>query len=142
MTRVRVLLADDHAAVLTRVAELLEPEFDVVGTVTNGRDLITEAKKLAPDVVVLDISMPVLDGIEAAVQLRKDGSKAKVVFLTVQDRVEFVNACFAAGGLGYVVKSCMTKDLLPSIALALTDHRFISPSLQSHLEQLNKQEAP
>jgi DNA-binding NarL/FixJ family response regulator len=76
---------------------------------------------------VLDISMPGLTGIEAARQLREAGSSAKVVFLTVHERVEFVNACLAEGALGYVVKSRLAVDLIPAIREALSGHRFISP---------------
>ncbi len=129
MTRVRVLLADDHPAVREMVNALLQEEFDVVGEVTNGREMLCEAQRLQPDVVVLDISMPVLDGIGAALQLRADASKARVVFLTVQDRIEFVRAGLAAGALGYVIKSHMTIDLIPAIRNALAGHQFVSPGL-------------
>ena len=131
MKRARVLLADDHPAVRERVAALLEPDCEVVGMVANGRDLLTEARRLQPDVVVLDISMPLLDGIEAATQLHASDSKAKVVFLTIHDRAEFVRAGLAAGALGYVIKSRLTSDLLTAIHESLAGHRFISPTLQS-----------
>jgi DNA-binding NarL/FixJ family response regulator len=97
LNRVRILMADDHSAVLERAAALLESEFEVVGTAANGRDLLNEAKRLQPDVVILEISMPLLDGIEAATILDSSSSKAKVIFLTSHDGVEFIHACFNAG---------------------------------------------
>lgn len=108
-------MADDHLVLRERVAALLEPDFEVVGQVANGRDLLTEARRLKPDVVVLDISMPLIDGIEAASQLLSSGSEARVVFLTIQDRIEFIRAGLATGALGYVIKSRLTIDLLTAI---------------------------
>jgi len=127
LNRPRVLLADDHSAVTERVSALLRANFEVVGTVTNGRDLLFESARLHPDVIVMDISMPELSGIEAAHELRCLGSSARVVFLTVQKRVEFVRACFAEGALGYVIKSRLATDLIPAIQDALSGHFFISP---------------
>ena len=107
--------------------ELLESSFDVVGTVGNGVALVEDAKRLHPDLIVLDISMPGITGIEATRELRQSGSTAKVVFLTVHERVEFVHACLAEGALGYVIKSRLQVDLIPAILEALSGHRFISP---------------
>lgn len=128
MSRPRIMLADDQSSVTERVRALLQPDFDVVGIVSNGKDLLFESARLRPDVIVLDISMPELSGIEAAHELRCLGSMAKVVFLTVQTRVEFVRACLAEGALGYVVKSRLASDLIPAIEDALSGHSFISPS--------------
>ena len=129
MNRTRVLLADDHAAVCESVSALLAAECDVVGAVANGRDLLVEADRLRPDVVVTDISMPLIDGIEAAEELRARKSEARVVFLTIHDRVEFVRACLAAGAMGYVTKSRLTTDLILAIREVLAGRRFISPTL-------------
>lgn len=126
-SQARILLADDHAPIIERVTILLEPGFDVVGSVDNGTDLVSEAARLQPDLIVLDISMPGLTGIQAAQELRQAGSKAKLVFLTVHERVEFVRACLAEGALGYVVKSRLAVDLIPAIHEALAGRRFISP---------------
>lgn len=128
MHQPRVLLADDHNIVLERVLSLLQPHFQIVGTVNNGRELVAEALRLQPDVIVLDISMPVLSGIQAAHELREAGSTAKLVFLTVHDEPGIVDACFAEGGLGYVSKSRLRRDLVPAITEALCDRAFISPS--------------
>ncbi|MGB8770303.1 MAG: response regulator transcription factor [Candidatus Korobacteraceae bacterium] len=135
MNRVRVLLADDHTAVCKSVSALLQAEFDVVGTVANGRDLLAEADRLHPDVVVTDISMPLIDGIEAAQQLRVSNPQAKVIFLTIHDLAEFVRAGFSAGALGYVIKSHLTTDLIPAIHATLAGRQFISPVLQSQHAQ-------
>ena len=132
MTRARILLADDHPAVRKMVSSLLHNEFEVVGEAADGREMLSEAGRLQPDVVVLDISMPLLDGIAAAIQLRASESKAKIVFLTVQGRPEFVRAGLAAGALGYVIKSHMTIDLVTAIHEALANREFVSPSLFSH----------
>ena len=124
-----MLLADDHGLVLARVLSLLESSFEVVGTANNGRDLLTEAQRLHPDVIVLDITMPILTGIEAAHELREAGSMVKLVFLTVNEDAAFVRACFAEGALGYVKKSRLGTDLIPAINDALSGRRFISPSV-------------
>lgn len=123
----RILLVDDHQLVLERVSGLLTPIFDVVGSAHSGREMILEAIRLDPDVIVTDISMPDVDGIEAAHQLRVTGSRAKLVFLTIHTDEEFVKACLAAGALGYVIKTHLKRDLIPAIRAALSDHSFISP---------------
>jgi DNA-binding NarL/FixJ family response regulator len=127
--RPRILLADDHSAVLARVLALLKSRFEVVGTATNGRDLVAEAERLQPDVIVLDITMPILTGIDAAHELREAGSTVKLVFLTVHEEAAFVRACFAEGCLGYVKKSRVATDLVPAINEALSGRCFISPSV-------------
>jgi DNA-binding NarL/FixJ family response regulator len=129
LDRIRVLLADDHEDFLAVVARLLEPEFEVVQTVSDGQALLAEAARLKPDVVVLDISMPVLDGIEAARRLQAAGSKSRLVFLTVHQDADYVRAARAAGAQGYVVKCGLASDLLPALREALAGRSFVSPSL-------------
>lgn len=129
MSRPRVLLVDDHQLVLERVTALLQSKFDVVGAARTGREMIAEAIRLKPDVIVADISMPGLSGIEAAHQLHEKGSTAKLVFLTIHSNDEFV-ACLAEGALGYVVKSHMKADLIPAINAALSGQSFISSGRQ------------
>jgi len=124
--RRRILLADDHLLVLERVTRFLQPTFDVVGVAHNGLEMVLEAMRLNPDVIVADISMPGLDGIEAAHQLREMGARATIVFLTIHESPEFVEACFAEGALGFVVKSHMKTDLIPAINAALSGQRFVS----------------
>jgi DNA-binding NarL/FixJ family response regulator len=127
LSRARVLLADDHSVMLDRVGVLLSSSFEVVGAVTNGQEMISAGIRLNPDVVVADITMPGLTGIEAAQQLREAGSRARFVFLTIHIEHEFVDACVSQGALGYVVKSHMKTDLIPAIKAALTGRTFMSP---------------
>lgn len=122
----RILLADDHPQLLERVAALLRPFFDVVGTAHNGEELIAEAMRLNPDLIVTDISMPILTGIEAAHRLHETGSRAMFVFLTIHSEDEFVRACMEEGALGYVVKSRMATDLIPAINAAFNGQPYIS----------------
>ncbi len=129
LTGLRILLADDHKAMLERVKELLDPEFEVVGAVDNGQALVVAAKELNPDVLVVDISMPVLNGIDAVRQIKDLGIKARVIFLTVHEDPDMVPVCFEAGALAFVVKSRLASDLIPAIQLALTNHTFVSPTL-------------
>jgi DNA-binding NarL/FixJ family response regulator len=126
-----VLLADDHQALLKAEVELLSAYFDVVGTVADGAALVSEACRLHPDVIVTDISMPILNGIDAVYKLRELGSTAKFVFVTVQSEGEFVEACMEAGALGYVQKVCLKHDLVPAIEAALAGRSYIS-QLDSH----------
>lgn len=129
LKRSTVLVADDHVVVLARVLSLLDPIFQVVGTACDGADLVAKAQRLCPDVIVLDITMPRVNGIEAAHRLRELGSVAKLVFLTVNDQPEFVQACIREGGMGYVTKVRMAMDLIPAINEALLNRRFLSPTV-------------
>lgn len=124
-----MLLADDHPAMLALTATALAEEYLVVGRVGDGHELLADAERLHPDVIVLDISMPRLDGIEAARQLRRSQRPARLVFLTVHEDADFARAALDAGGLGYVVKARLASDLLPAIRAALADRRFISPTI-------------
>jgi len=126
MTGKRVLLADDLTPVLSAVAKILEKSFDVVGMVTNGRAALDSTLALNPDLVILDISMPGMSGIEVAKELRRCKSCAKIVFLTVHEDPDILATCLAAGGLGYVVKVRMDKDLIPAMKEALGDRVFVS----------------
>ncbi len=126
--RPRVLLADDHDFFLNRVTSVLKSDFELVGTVNDGRSLVREAQRLRPDLIVLDIAMPVLNGIEAAREIHAAFPAIRLVFLTVHADPEYVRACFAEGGLGYVKKSRLGRDLIPAINEALSGRSFISPS--------------
>ena len=112
MDKVRVLLADDHEAILERVRVALSDDFDIVGAVKNGRDAVMETQRLDPDVLVIDISMPVLDGLQAVSQLRSTNSRTKAVFLTVHKGQDFIAAALSAGASGYVIKAHLTTDLV------------------------------
>jgi DNA-binding NarL/FixJ family response regulator len=127
--RSRVLLADDHPAMLALTAAVLAGEYLVVGSVGDGRALLAEAERLHPDVIVLDITMPRLDGIQAAAQLLRSSHPARLVFLTVHEDPDFARAALDAGALGYVLKARLASDLLPAVRAALADRRFISPTI-------------
>jgi DNA-binding NarL/FixJ family response regulator len=129
LDRPRILVADDHDVMIDTVLSLLQPGFEVVGTVNNGSDLVREAQRLQPDVIVLDITMPILNGIEAAHKIREAGLTPRLVFLTVHEQSSFVTACFDEGALGYVTKSRLRTDLIPAIRDAISGHHFISPLL-------------
>jgi DNA-binding NarL/FixJ family response regulator len=128
VARARILLADDHKEIRDRAVRLLEPEFEVVGAVADGNALVQASAQLKPDVCIIDISMPYLNGIEAAIKLRESGSKARIVFLTVNEDADFVRAALRTGALGYVVKSRMATDLCSAINGAISGHLFVSPS--------------
>jgi DNA-binding NarL/FixJ family response regulator len=129
--KVSVLLADDHPNFPRLVEDLLKPAFEVVGIVCDGVSLVKASLQLNPDIIVTDISMPALSGLEAADQLRKSGSKAKVIFLTVHSDPDFVRAGLDTGALGFVVKSRVATDLLEAIQKVLEGHVFISPHLST-----------
>lgn len=126
MKRPRLLLADDHKIVVEGLRSLLEPEFELVGTVGDGRALVAAAEKLRPDVIVADISMPSLNGIEAARQLRKAGSEAKIVFLTMHPDVTYATRAFEAGASGYVLKHSAPAELVKAIREALKGRRYVT----------------
>jgi DNA-binding NarL/FixJ family response regulator len=138
LNRVRVLLADDHRELREKVASILALDFDVIGTVGNGSELISQAELLQPDVVIADISMPVLNGIDAVQQLRDKGSTAKFIFLTLHDDAAFVRACFAAGAMGYVVKTRLSMDLTIAVRAVLVGRQFLSPLSTNGLSSLRQ----
>src|SRR5260370_13983024 len=110
-SRPRVLLADDHAQVLESVSSFLSTDFDVVATASTGREALDLALRLQPDVAVLDMAMPELDGFQTVEELRRHGSRARPVFLTMHEGDEFIKAAIDAGALGYVLKSRIHSDL-------------------------------
>ena len=130
MSKARVLLADDNPAILEKAASTLASEFDVVAAVHNGQEALDAAAQLDPDVVVLDISMPVLDGIKAASRLRQSNASAKIVFLTANQDALMCQAASESGALGYVTKMRLIPDLVEATKLALAGHRFVSRNVQ------------
>ena len=123
---VRVLIADDHQALLDRVVTLLARDFNVVGTVRDGPELVAAEAALLPDVLVVDISMPTMTGLEAAARIRGRGSHAVVVYLTAHGEQEIIEAALAQGAFGYVNKTCLACDLVPAIHAALAGQQFVS----------------
>lgn len=126
MGKIRVLLADDHEPIVKKVRVVLGDEFDIVGAVSNGRDAIAEVQRLDPDILVIDIAMPALNGLQAASRLVSCKVRTKIVFLTVHEDQDFVDAALNAGASGYVTKSHLTTDLVPAIHEALQGGTYIS----------------
>jgi DNA-binding NarL/FixJ family response regulator len=143
MSRVRVLLADDHAAVAEQLRGLLEAEFDVVATVGDGRALLAAAAALHPDVIVTDIAMPGLDGLAAAREVLQRDSDARVVFVTVHSHPALVQQSLAVGALGYVLKHTAADDLVPAVHAALRGERLVSPGVSDgRLQSTAEDQAP
>jgi DNA-binding NarL/FixJ family response regulator len=127
--RIRILLADDQPELLEAVTRLLEDEFDVVAAVENGEEAIDAVANLDPDLLVLDISMPILNGLEVASFLKSSASRTKIIFLTIHEDIDFIETAFLAGALGYVLKSRFVIDLIPAIREVLQGHVFCLPLL-------------
>jgi DNA-binding NarL/FixJ family response regulator len=123
-------VADDHLAMLAKVAGLVGDVCQIVGRVGDGKAALNETLRLRPDIVLMDISMPIMNGIDAAEILIHMRVAAKIIFLTVHDDPDFVRAALATGVAGYVIKSHIATDLLPAIDEALAGHRFVSPCLR------------
>jgi DNA-binding NarL/FixJ family response regulator len=128
-TRMRIMIADDHPATLAQTARLIGEDYEVVGTATNGLDLLEAAARLDPDLIVLDISMPGLDGFETAHRLKQAGGRSRLVFLTVHEDADYADEALALGAEAYVVKSRVVSDLMPAISGALGGHKFVSPTI-------------
>lgn len=129
VARARILLAEDHDKMRDTVKRLLERDFEVIESVEDGLALLEAASRLKPDVCVLDISMPLLNGIEAATRLRQSGSTAKIVFLTIHEEADFVQAAMETGASGFVVKRRMVSELRRAIKEALAGRIFVSSSI-------------
>jgi len=142
MKKPRVLLADDHRVVAEGLRSLLEPHFEVAGIVSDGRELLAAAKALDPDVVVLDISMPSLNGIEAACQLRAANSRAKVVFLTMHREVTYAARALEAGASGFVLKHSAASELVTAVQEALKGGTYITPQIAGDLLDAMRHGAP
>lgn len=131
MTKKRILLADDHKEMLHQVRELLEDEYDIVGEVTDGAQLVATAQDLKPDLIVSDISMPAMTGFEAAARIRELGLTAKIIFLTVQSSSGYLKKARALGADGYVLK-VFTGDQLPAaVSSVLSGKQYFSPEIKS-----------
>lgn len=126
MIHKRVLVADDLAPVLSAIAALLKDSFNVVSMVSDGDAALAAVMAYDPDLAILDISMPGLSGIEVAMELKRHGNKAKIVFLTVHQDSEIIGTCLSTGALGYVLKELMASDLIPAMNEALAGRVFVS----------------
>jgi DNA-binding NarL/FixJ family response regulator len=131
--RPRVLLADDHTLVIDGLRRILEPECEVVGAVEDGRSLLQAAERLKPDIILLDISMPLLNGVEAARRLRKTVPDTKLIFVTMHADATYVNGAFRAGASGYVLKRCASMELVSAIQEVLKGRTYITPLVRKDI---------
>jgi DNA-binding NarL/FixJ family response regulator len=129
--RTTILLSDDNPAILDHVGRMLGKEkcYQVVGAISDGSFVVREYARLRPDVIILDISMGEVSGIDIAKDLRDSGCRAKIIFLTVHEDSDYVNAGMGAGGSAYVVKSRLSQDLALAITAVLSNKLFVSPNL-------------
>jgi DNA-binding NarL/FixJ family response regulator len=125
--RARLLIADDHTLLAEACKNLLEPEFQVIGIVNNGRDLLRIAESLKPDLVILDIAMPQLNGLDAGEQLKRVLPSCKLVFMTMNMEPDVAAEAFRRGASGYVVKSATALELVTAIRRALRSESYLSP---------------
>jgi DNA-binding NarL/FixJ family response regulator len=121
-----VLLADDHSGIVEMVSELLAPDYQIAGVRGDGASAVSAAEQLKPDVIVMDVTLPVLNGIEATREIRSAGSKSEIVLLSAHDDSDYVEYAFEAGAKGYVVKSRMNRELLFALREVLAGRRFVS----------------
>ncbi|MFC1777817.1 response regulator [Pseudomonadota bacterium] len=133
MRRLTVLLADDHRIVAEGLKRVLEPEFDLVGVVEDGLALLAAARKLKPDVIVSDITMPELNGVEALEELKSTNPDVRLVFLTMHHNVTYARRALAAGALGYVLKHSAMDELIMAVRAASMGQTFISPAISGEL---------
>jgi DNA-binding NarL/FixJ family response regulator len=134
MNRPCILLADDNSTILHLARRVLSTEFTVAASVRDGMSVLEVVSSLHPDLIVLDISMGDPNGIEVARRLRESGCRAKILFLTVHQSLDYLQAALAAGASAYVIKSRMNSDLLPAIRAARMGHFFVSPPLTVPIE--------
>ena len=124
-----MLLAEDHAQTAERLRKLLGTEFDIIAWVENGAALVDAAARLSPDVIVTDIAMPGVDGIEAVARIRRNNPDARIVLVTVHAELMLVEAGLAAGALGYVLKDTAGDELIPAVRAAVSGHQYVSREL-------------
>ena len=136
MKRSKILLADDHSMVIDGLRALLEPEYEVVGAVNDGRAVLPEVRRLQPDVVVIDISMPLLNGLDCARQLRDAGCTAKILILTMHPDATLAQEALAAGASGYVLKSSPGSELKAALGDVLRGRIYLSPAVTRDMDEV------
>ncbi len=130
MKRARILLADDHALMLDGLSSLLKPTYTVVGAVENGKALVDAALRLRPELVIMDITMPVLSGIDAAREIRKQLPQVKLLFVTMHTTPTYLRAALDAGADGFAVKSSGRSEILAAVESVLAGNRYIAPGVE------------
>jgi len=138
MKKPTVVLADDHKIVLEGLKSLLEDDFELLGTVDNGRDLLDLAEKLRPDIIVADITMPQLNGIDAVLKLKKNKIRSKVILLTMHKDVTYAARAFEAGASGFVLKHSASHELISAIRAVLKGRTYITPHMAEDLMKIYK----
>jgi DNA-binding NarL/FixJ family response regulator len=138
MDKIRILLADDHRIVLEGIKNLLEAEHDVVGMAEDGHGLVKEARRLKPDVIIVDISMPLLNGIDAIRQIRSEGLNPKVIFLTMHNDALYAREVLDMGVSGFVLKHAAPSELTTAVEEAMRGNTYISPAVSQELLELYK----
>lgn len=147
MNRIRLLLADDHVMFSEGLRSLLRDEFELLGTVTTGKELVESTLSLKPEVILVDISMPVLNGFDAVREIRKRGSETKVIFLTMHDDASLVAEALRCGASGYILKQSAGEELVNAIREVAQGHNYISPLItnlpsESQTKQVRKTITP
>lgn len=143
MARPRVLLADDHRLIREAFARLLEADCDVVGSVADGRELLAAARELTPDIVVLDIAMPLLNGLDAARLLKRDMPQVKVIFLTMSEDPDLAAEAFRLGASGFLLKTSAAVELLQAIREVAQGRSYITPvATRGLIDAFTRQDAP
>ena len=133
MAKPRLLIADDHPLILEGLRRILEPAYEIVGAEIDGRALVAATERLRPDLVLLDIAMPLLNGIEAASQIKQAFPHVGIVVVTQQTDRHYIQAAFRAGVLGYVIKQSAAADLLAALRRASVGRFYVSESLRKHV---------
>jgi DNA-binding NarL/FixJ family response regulator len=136
MTRVRILLADDHTLFCSLLRDLLEPEYQVVGTVGDGRELLKAAASLHPDVVLLDIGMPSLNGLDAGRRLKQANPKIKLIYLTMNNDVEYAREALEAGASAFLLKNSPSPELLKAIRDAMRGVSYLAPEIRRAMSEM------
>ena len=140
MKRARILLADDHALMLDGFSNLLQSKYTIVGTAEDGKALVEAAIRLNPDLIILDITMPILNGIDAAREIRKHLPDVKLLFVTMHSSPTYLHAALEAGASGYAVKSSGRSEILAAVESVLGGSRYITPGLEDHSPALSARE--
>jgi len=133
MDKIRILVADDHRIVAEGLRRLLEPTYELLAIADNGRELVAAAIKLKPDVIVVDISMPLLNGIDAVSEIRNAGVQAKIIYLTMHLETNYARRALATGASAYILKHSASSELLFAIQQALAGRYFVSPTIAAKI---------
>jgi DNA-binding NarL/FixJ family response regulator len=127
MDHIRLLIADDHVMFAQGLESLLRDEFDLLGMAGNGEELVEATLRLNPDIILVDISMPVLNGFDAVRRIREGGSEARIIFLTMHDDASLLSEAFRCGASGYILKQAAGEELVSAIRMVAHGHHYISP---------------